>query len=297
MFVYRTTGAFPVLAKVEKFGLIPSSLEKTDIRMEKKQLRARKRLLIRLETWLEGPMIVLGFIWLVLLMVELIWGSNATLEYIGLSIWIVFIADFFLKLTLAPQKIRFLKRNWLTAISLAIPALRIFRTFRLIRLLRGLRGIRLVRIVASLNRGMKSLGATMKRRAFGYVLLLTIVVTFGGAAGMYGLEHPNPGFESFGMALWWTAMRVITAGSDFWPATSEGRSLAFLLSLFGYAIFGYVTATLATFFIGVDAEEKDAPLAGARDVMALQEEIKMLTAEIKDLHGKIDLALKRDPAN
>ena len=52
-------------------------------------------------------------------------------------------------------------------------------------------------------------------------------------------------------------MRVITAGSEYYPLTPEGRGLAFLIALFGYAIFGYVTATLATFFIGRDAEEKD----------------------------------------
>jgi voltage-gated potassium channel len=143
-----------------------------------------------------------------------------------------------------------------------------------------------VRIVSSLNRGMKSLGATMKRRAFGYVVILSIVVTFAGAAGMYGMEHPNPGFENYGMALWWTAMRVITAGSDFWPATPEGRGLAFLLSLFGYAIFGYVTATLATFFIGRDAEEKDAPIVGVKDINQLRNDIAELTSVIKELQKK-----------
>jgi voltage-gated potassium channel len=100
------------------------------------------------------------------------------------------------------------------------------------------------------------------------------------------MEHPNPGFENYGMALWWTAMRVITAGSDFWPATPEGRGLAFLLSLFGYAIFGYVTATLATFFIGRDAEEKDAPIVGVKDINQLRNDIAELTSVIKELQKK-----------
>ena len=126
----------------------------------------------------------------------------------------------------------------------------------------------------------------MKRRAFGYVALLAVAVTFVGAAGMYALENPNPGFNNFGMALWWSAMRIITAGSDYFPQTPEGRGLAFLLSLFGYAIFGYVTATLATFFIGRDAEEKDAPVAGAKDVEELKTQIKILTASINELKNK-----------
>jgi voltage-gated potassium channel len=85
------------------------------------------------------------------------------------------------------------------------------------------------------------------------------------------------------MALWWTAMQVITAGSDFWPATPEGRGLAFILSLFGYAIFGYVTATLATFFIGRDAEEEQAPVAGAKEVAELKKMIASLTKTVNEM--------------
>jgi voltage-gated potassium channel len=78
-------------------------------------------------------------------------------------------------------------------------------------------------------------------------------------------------------------MRVITAGSEAWPLTSEGRALAFILAVFGYAVFGYVTATLATFFIGRDAEEKDAPVAGAKDVAELKAMVQSLTHTINEL--------------
>ncbi len=251
--------------------------------MKKELTDERKKLLISVENLLEGPMVFLGFVWLILLVIELIWGLPKVLDYLSLTIWFIFIVDFIIKFVLAPSKLAYLKKNWLTAISLIIPALRVFRIFRVVRLLRGLRGIRLVRIVSSLNRSMKSLGATMKRRGFGYVSLLTVVVTFAGAAGMYGLEAGHEGFENYGMALWWTSMRVITAGSDFWPSTPEGRALAFILSLFGYAVFGYVTATLATFFIGRDAEEEDAPVAGAKEVKELKREIIALTKSIDEL--------------
>lgn len=246
----------------------------------------RRRLIVTIERLLEGPMIFLGFVWLLLLIAEFIWGLSSQQEYISIAIWIIFIVDFVLKFFLAPEKILFLKKNWLTAISLIIPALRVFRIFRIFRALRGLRGIRLFRIISSLNRSMKSLSATMKRRAFGYVMLLTILVTFGGAAGMYAIENPNPGFKSYGLALWWTAMRVITAGNEFNPITSEGRGLGFLIAVFGYTIFGYVTATFATFFIGRDAEEKNAPIAGVKDIQELKEVIYNLSKEIQDLKAK-----------
>lgn len=248
--------------------------------MERKVMNERKKLLATVEKMLEGPMVFLGFVWLVLLIVELIWGLPKILQYLSVTIWVVFILDFLLKLILAPNKVKFLKVNWLTAISLIIPALRLFRLLRILRLLKG---VRLIKVVASLNRSMKSLGATMKRRGFAYVMALSVLVTFGGAAGMYAIENGNQGFENYGVALWWTAMRVITAGSDFWPSTPEGRGLAFILSLFGYAVFGYVTATLATFFIGRDAEEEEAPVAGAKDVEELKKMIAALSQKIDEL--------------
>ena len=240
----------------------------------------RKKLVHTLENILEGPMIFLGFVWLALLVVELVWGLTPLLQTISLAIWVLFIVDFLLKFLLAPDKSLYLKKNVLTAISLLIPALRVFRILRFFRLFRG---IRLIRVVSSLNRTMKSLGATMQRRGFGYVVLLSLLVTFGGAAGMYAAENGNPGFESYSLSLYWTAMRVITAGSEAWPVSSEGRALAFIIAVFGYAIFGYVTATLATFFIGRDAETKEAPLAGAKEVAELKQMLQGLHQSIDEL--------------
>lgn len=237
----------------------------------------RYKLLASIEKLLEGPMIFLGFAWLVLLVIELVAGLTKPLEYASLTIWAIFILDFLVKIILAPAKLLFLRRNWLTAVSLVIPALRVFRLLRFVRVLRGLR---LVRVVSSVNRSMKSLAATMRRRGFAYVVLLSAVVIFTGAAGMYGLERPNPGFDSYGAALWWTAMRVVTAGSEAWPVTGEGRALAFILALYGYAIFGYVTATLATFFIGRDVEERKTA-APASDIDKLEAKINELTEALK----------------
>lgn len=151
-------------------------------------------------------MLVLGAIWLALLVVELIWGLSPLLEAIGTVIWVIFIVDFVLEFTLAPRKIPYLKRNWLTALSLLVPALRLFRFLRFLRFARAARGFRLLKIVASVNRGLRALGSSMSRRGFGYMAALTILVTLAGSAGMYAFESSNSpdgrGFASFGAALW-----------------------------------------------------------------------------------------------
>jgi voltage-gated potassium channel len=46
-------------------------------------------------------------------------------------------------------------------------------------------------------------------------------------------------------------------------------------------IFGYVTATLATFFIGREAASEETDLAGVQSLKALQDEIQALRAEIR----------------
>lgn len=240
----------------------------------------RKRLLVRIERKLEGPMIFLGFVWLMILIIELIWGITPVLEIISTTIWVIFIVDFLITFFISPAKVEYLKRNWLTAISLVIPALRIFRVFRFFRLIRGLRGVRLFRIITSFNRSLNSLGATMQKRAFGYVLVLVLIVTFGGAAGMLAFEQGTDGFSTYWTSLWWTAMRVITAGTQHDPVTAEGRILAMLIALFGYAIFGYVTATIATFFIGRDEEEKQKKKQNDVDLATIKFQLQELLEKI-----------------
>lgn len=248
--------------------------------------RQRTSLLLRINRILEGPMVFLGFVWLILLLIELVKGLSPVLQLMSVGIWIIFILDFVLKFILAPHKITFLKKNWLTAISLVIPALRIVRFARIFRVARGLKSVRLVRVVASLNRGMKSLGATMKRRGLKYVVAITLIVIFGGAAGMYGFENAN-GLKSYGESLWWTTMLITSLGSEYWPQTAEGKALCLLLAIYGFCVFGYITATLASFFVGRDAEEPDAPVAGAREIQKLQKKIDELTRLVKDIAGKV----------
>lgn len=149
------------------------------------------------------------------------------------------------------------------------------------RAARAARGIRLVRVIGSLNRGMRALGATMSRRGFGYVAATTLLITVGGAAGMFVFENDfSDGLHSYGEALWWTAMIMTTMGSAYWPQSPEGRVLCVCLALYAFGVFGYVTATLATYFIGRDADSDEADVAGAKAIARLQAEIAGLRADL-----------------
>ena len=232
-----------------------------------------------LDEWLRGPMLLLSFVWLVLVVVELVHGTTQLLETFGTAIWIAFIAEFALRFSLAPAKRVFLRENWLTVIALAVPALRLLRGFALLRAARALRGLRLVRVVGTANRGMNALRRTLRRRQFGYVLGLTLLVLVLGAAAMLSFEPEGEvegGFTSYGHALWWTGMLIASIGTEFWPATAEGRVLSALLSLYGLAVFGYVTGAFASFFVGRDAEAPEGEVAGAAELAELRREIRLL---------------------
>jgi voltage-gated potassium channel len=209
-------------------------------------------------------MLVLSALWTVLLILEFTRGLSPWLQLMNDLIWAAFIAQFGLEFLVAPDKGLYLRKRWVTAVSLVIPALRLLRLARVGRMvpvLRAARGVRLARVLAAINRSMRTLAITFRQRGLGYVVLLTCIVTATGAAGMYQFEldaRGGPGFEDYGTALWWTAMLLTTMGSDYWPRTPEGRILCLLLATYAFAVFGYVTAAIAAYFVGKD---RDATLA------------------------------------
>lgn len=247
---------------------------------------AREVLLQRLVDRMELPMVILGFVWLMLLIIEYVWGLHPLLERLSGIIWVVFILEFLLEFSIAPRKITYLSRNWLMIIALIVPALRIFR---LLSYLRIMQGARLVRVFSSINRGMRALGASLGRHGFRYVAVLTLIVTFAGAAGMYAFERNMPSgqsFRSYPDALWWTAMIMTTLGSGYWPHTLEGRVLCIVLSLYAFSVFGYVTAALATFLVGREAKQDTEELPSVQSIAALREEIAQLREEIQALSNR-----------
>jgi voltage-gated potassium channel len=240
----------------------------------------RTTLAMTLDRWLEWPMVALAAVWLVLLVIELIQGLSPALERFGVIIWAIFIGEFVLRFTVAGDKSHFLRRNWLTLLTLVLPAIRVLRVFRIAR---AVRGVRLVRILGSVNRGMNSLGRSMQRRGLPYVAALTIIVLLAGSAGIYAFEKDATPrmLDSYGDALWWTTMLLTTIGTDYWPRSAEGRLLTLFLSLYALAILGYVAGSLAAFFIGREVEDDRAAQAPAAELAALRTEIALLREQLQ----------------
>ncbi len=247
--------------------------------------REREQILCQLEDWLDVPMLVLSLAWLGLFVLELVQGLTPLLELVNTIIWGILTIEFGLRLLIAPRKLAYLTANWLVALSLLLPAVRLVRWLRVFRALQATRGLRLLQFLNRTSRSIYLLRANFARRGFGYAIVLTTIVTFAGAAGMYACEQdaPQPGFDRYSTALWWTAMLMTTLGADYSPQTAAGRLLYFGLAVYAFAVFGYVTATVATFFIDRDADDDTTAIVGARSVDALRDEIAALRAEIHSL--------------
>jgi len=236
--------------------------------------RARWSVLLWAHRRLEPVFIALSILWLVLVVGDLVLGRlPRPIDVIVWLIWGLFIAEYFAGLVIAPDRRAYLRARWLTALSLILPAFRILRAFTVLRFLgaaRLLRSLGLLRIFTSLNRGATTLQRVARIRGLGYLVALTLLVIIIGSAGMAYVEPGlvrNTGesaLATYERALWWTAY-AMTSGPPAQPTTTEGRLLGWLLSLYGLAVFGYLTATLATHFIfqdrakGVMYRDRDRP--------------------------------------
>lgn len=243
--------------------------------MDKEQLKEeRMELLSQIDSLFDFPLTSLSILWLILIIIDLVSGLSSTLQTLSFFIWGIFIIDFFIELVVSPKKKDYLKENWLVALSLFLPALRILRLFsgfKLVSFASHVRSLHLASVLSSFYRSLRTVRQIMEQRGLIYILLLTTLITLLGAAGIYDFEQQ--GFTSYLDALWWTAMIMITVGSNYWPKTTEGRILAFLLSAYAFYIFVYVTAALASLLV-------ESEKSFSKEIEELRSKVQRLSSEI-----------------
>ncbi|MDP9372932.1 MAG: ion transporter [Chloroflexota bacterium] len=259
-------------------------------RDERRRALAEERESLRVELfdWLDPVMTALGLVTLVLLLVEFAADlSPRQLAWVNRAqqvIWAAFAVEFAVQFALAPRKLHFLRTHWLAAIAVVLPALRVFRALRAAR---ALRSLRLVRLVGGTNRAMKALRQMLRGRQFGYLVAITLLAVAVGTVGIYFFERDQPeaNIRTLGDALWWASCMVTTINNERFAVSAEGRVLAVLLRVYAAAIFGLVTANIASYFVGKRQEEAaaEASAAGAPDAASTAEELRRLREEVRTL--------------
>jgi voltage-gated potassium channel len=244
-------------------------------------------------------MLVCSFLWFIVIITELVHGMNTVLLILGTLLWALFVLYFVLRLAIGPNRWSVLKRNWLFVLAILVPVLRFFpflQSLPLARVLTATFGMQVVWIFASADQGLRSVRRAMGRRGAGYALTITVVVTLAGAAGMLHFETQatDPqGIHSYPKALWWVAMQITNIGSGYRPVTVGGQVLCLAISVFAAAMFGYLTAVLATFFIGRDAEDPKSEIPNQTSIHELSGEVALLRTAIEEVLRRVPASAPR----
>ncbi len=224
------------------------------------------------------------------LLADLSDGLDSSFFVIDVFIWGVFFVDIVLRLYLAPEKAKYLRKNWIDAALVVLFFLRPLRALRSVRLLRLLRLSALGVVVGVIWRRVDRI---FSHRHFGLAIVFFAIVTTVVAAIVYELERGTEGasITSFGDAAWWAIVTITTVGyGETYPVTGAGRALAAVLMIVGISLFGVVAANLASIFVQQDEKEAD----NQRE--RIEAKLDALTTEVASLRAQLDQASNNRPS-
>ncbi|WP_434452213.1 potassium channel family protein [Lentzea sp. E54] len=190
------------------------------------------------------------------------------LEIVLWLVWAVFAADYITRLTLAQNKLRFLRTHIFDLAAVVLP------------MVRQLRVLRLITVITLLN---KKFQHKIRQRVIIYVAGVTILVAFCASLAVLDAERhaENATITTFGDALWWTMTTMSTVGyGDRYPVTGEGRLVAGLLMVGGIALLGVITGTIASWLVEKLRGVEEAELETVQELRNLRAEIAELRAEL-----------------
>ena len=212
----------------------------------------RERLAEAIAGHLDLPMTGAGVIFLLLVAAETITDPDGAVgtvfTWLGWSLWVLFVAEFLLRLVIAPSTAQFLRHNWWQIVFLAVPALRFLRA------LRALRAARLGRVVSSAVRTGRSAGRRLSSRVLAIATVTAIVVL---AASQILFETGS--YETYGEALYAAALATIVGEPLFTSGTVE-RIVELALLCYSVVVFATLAGSMGAFIL----ERRDADRKAAR---------------------------------
>jgi voltage-gated potassium channel len=232
---------------------------------------------MRLETWkkyTEWPLTGLAIVFLILYSIQVISNlpeSKTALINISIQIiWVAFIIDYTVQLTLAPNRKTWFWKNSYQLVIIALPMLRPLRLLRLLSLLKLLQQI-----------AFKAL----QGKLVVYVISTAFFLVYMGALEVLDAEQnaPHANIKNFGDAIWWATTTITTVGyGDYYPVTLTGRLVAVGLMISGVAVVGVVTASLASWLVSQ---------INASAIQAEKQQDQKVLDAIQAINDKIDKSI------
>ena len=211
---------------------------------------ARERLAAALYDRLHPVMAALGLLFVVLVLAQGPAREGTALQQALLvgtwTLWAVFVAEYVLRLVIAPSSGRFLLRTWWQLLFLFAPVLMLLRALLVFRIARP------TRVALAALRGGRSARANLTGR-MGWLAVVTAIVVFSAA----DLLFTHVGVRPYGDALHAAALASIT-GEPTDAATGLGQILDVVLAVYAVVFFATLAGTIGAFFL-----ERDQPAPAA----------------------------------
>jgi voltage-gated potassium channel len=214
----------------------------------------------------QAPMTALAFLMIPVLLIPLVRPVHGAIavffDAADYLIWALFAVDYGVRFGLAPDRLRFVRTHLFDLAVVVLPFLRPLRALRALRGLGELRALRLLqasRLAAFVGAGIGHAREIIRRRGLHYVVAVVIAVMFAAAGLEVAFEAHAKGsnIHNYGDALWWAVVTVTSVGyGDKYPVTAPGRAVAVVLMITGIALFGVVTASIASYFVEQDQDRR-----------------------------------------
>ena len=203
-----------------------------------------------------------------LLVILFAWDQDVrdVARIVDVLIGAIFLIDFGNRLVTAPDKLRYVLRQFGWADLLAAIPLSGFQLFRVPRMVRSSLLISHAHPMWLLRRNLDN----RARSALLTVLLLLVYVMEFGSIAVIQAERRDPAanIDSAGDALWWSYVSITTVGfGDQYPITGLGRLVGIVVLTAGVGLFSVLTGFLANLFLAPRhaRQIRAAAEAGAND--------------------------------
>lgn len=178
-----------------------------------------------------------------------------------LVVCLIYMADFFVRMTSAASSWRYLRRN-IVVLLLSIPYQNIAHWVAGGHISHDaaiiLSGITLLRAFLALYIIVRWLVDSSINRLFAAYIITVIVFTYISALIFYEYEASvNPHLHGFGNALWWAWMNVTTVGAAIFPVTAIGKIVCVLLPMLGMAMFPIFTVYVTNLYNAAVTKRKE----------------------------------------
>lgn len=201
----------------------------------------REALARRLYEWVHPFMAALGVLFLLVVLAQRAAAPgtalNATLIMAGWLLWAAFVAEYAMRLAIAPDRLAFLRSTWWQVLFLCVPFLSMVRALLFLRLARP------TRVVFAAIRGTRSASATLQGR-IAWLATLTAIVALSSADLLYGAGAIRP----YGAALQSAALATIN-GQRIDSDHGLAQVLNVALAVYAVVVFATLAGMIGAFLL------------------------------------------------